>query len=117
MNATNNPYAVTPPTDTTLTQEGVAADSKAVGDAITTRYIAYIGNTGKTGTITYDMRGKKAGLYMVCFHRSNRMFLLFLNDENMLEPTEPSDYMSITGSKVTFQKLGWYDNGYLLKLA
>ena len=35
MNATNNPYAVTPPpTDTTLTQEGVAADAKAVGNAL-----------------------------------------------------------------------------------
>ena len=33
MNATNNPYAVTPP-DKTLTQEGVAADAKAVGDAL-----------------------------------------------------------------------------------
>lgn len=33
MDATNNPYAVTPPTDTTLTQEGVAADAKAVGVA------------------------------------------------------------------------------------
>lgn len=35
MSATNNPYAVTPPhTDTTLTQEGVAADAKAVGKAL-----------------------------------------------------------------------------------
>lgn len=35
MNATNNPYMLLPPpTDTTLTQEGVAADAKAVGDAL-----------------------------------------------------------------------------------
>lgn len=34
MNATNNPYAVTPPTDKTLTQEGVPADAKTVGDAL-----------------------------------------------------------------------------------
>lgn len=34
MNATNNPYAVTPPTDTTLSVEGVAADAKAVGEAL-----------------------------------------------------------------------------------
>ena len=33
MNATNNPYAVTPP-DKTLSVEGVAADSKAVGEAV-----------------------------------------------------------------------------------
>lgn len=29
MNATNNPYAVTPPPDTTLSVEGVAADALA----------------------------------------------------------------------------------------
>lgn len=34
MNATNNPYAVTTP-DKTLTQEGAAADAKAVGKALT----------------------------------------------------------------------------------
>lgn len=34
MNATNNPYAVTPPTDTTLSVEGMAAEAKAVGDAL-----------------------------------------------------------------------------------
>lgn len=34
MNVTNNPYAVTPPTDKTLTKEGVAADAKAAGDAL-----------------------------------------------------------------------------------
>lgn len=41
MNATNNPYAVTPhpTTDTTLTQEGVAADAKAVGTALTLKKI------------------------------------------------------------------------------
>lgn len=33
--ATNNPYAVTP-TDKTLTQEGVPADAKTVGDALST---------------------------------------------------------------------------------
>lgn len=33
MNAINNPYAVTPPPDKTITQEGVAADAKAVEDA------------------------------------------------------------------------------------
>lgn len=33
MNATNNPYAVAP-TDKTLSVEGVAADAKAVGDAL-----------------------------------------------------------------------------------
>lgn len=36
MNATNNPYMLSPPPDKTLTQEGVAADAKAVGDRLAT---------------------------------------------------------------------------------
>ena len=59
-----------PPTDKTLTQEGVAADAKAVGDALsarTIRYAGFIGSTGETDSATYDMSGKPSGLYMVCF--------------------------------------------------
>ena len=36
--AANNPYTVTPP-DKTLTQEGVAADAKAVGDALNNKNV------------------------------------------------------------------------------
>lgn len=40
MSATNNPYMLLPPpTDTTLTQEGAAADAKAVGKALTLKKI------------------------------------------------------------------------------
>jgi len=108
-----------PPTDKTLTQEGVAADAKAVGDALTARtirYAGFIGNTGETDSATYDMSGKPSGLYMVCFFRSNRICLLYMNDNNTLEWTADSDYMSITGNKVTFLKLNWYDAGNLFKL-
>lgn len=71
MNATNNPYMLLPPpTDTTLTQEGVAADAKVVGDELSTRTVKYsddVGGSGETTSVTYDMSGKAAGLYMACF--------------------------------------------------
>lgn len=117
--AVNNPYKQEAP-DKTLSIEGVAADSKAVGDAlapITTRYIGYIGYTGQTSDITYDMSGKSVGLYMACFYRSNRIYLLFMNSDNTLELPEGSDYMSIDGNKVTFKKLAWFDSGHLLRLS
>ena len=120
MNATNNPYAVTPPTDTTLTKEGVAADAKAVGDELSTRTVKYLGSvvdTGETNSATYDMSGKPGGLYMVCFFRSNLIFILFLKDDSTLEWTADSNAMTITGSKVTFKNLNWYDSGYLFRLA
>lgn len=120
MNATNNPYAVTPPTDTTLTQEGVAADAKVVGDELSTRTVKYFGriaDTGETNSATYDMNGKPGGLYMVCFFRSNKIFILFMKNDNALEWTGDSNAMTITGTKVTFKDLNWYDSGNLFRLA
>lgn len=119
MNATNNPYAVTPPTDTTLTKEGVAADAKAVGDALSTRTVKYsgdVGGSGETTSVTYDMSGKPVGLYMACFFRSNKICILSMKSDNTLEATEDSNAMTITGSKVTFKNLSWYDYGRLFRL-
>lgn len=65
MNATNNPYAVTPPTDTTLTKEGVAADAKAVGDKLNSQALkiktvtATTQGNGNIPTATVDMRSEK----------------------------------------------------------
>lgn len=53
---------------------------------------------------------------MVCFFRSNLIFILFLKDDSTLEWTADSNDMTITGSKVTFKNLNWYDTGHLFKL-
>ena len=115
--AVNNPYKQEAP-DKTLTQEGVAADAKAVGDALAPRTVMYVGNIGDSGEsdrVTYDMSGKPNGVYMACFFRTNRICLLYMNN-NTLEWTSATDYMSISGNKVTFLKLNWYDSGDLFKL-
>ena len=111
---------LSPPPDKTLSVEGVAADAKAVGDELSTRTVKYLGSvvdTGETNSATYDMSGKPGGLYMVCFFRSNLVFILFLRDDGTLEWTADSNAMTITGSKVAFKKLNWYDIGYLFRLA
>ena len=108
-----------PPTDTTLTQEGVAADAKAVGAALSTRTVKYLGSvvdTGETNNATYDMSGKPGGLYMVCFFRSSKFFALFMRDDGVLEWTADTSAMTITGTKVNFKNLNWYDSGYLFRL-
>ena len=72
MNATNNPYAVTPPTDTTLTQEGVAADAKAVGDALKAAELIVKHKSYSVNTDEYAQTSIRvpddciAALYFVC---------------------------------------------------
>lgn len=109
-----------PPTDSTLTQEGVAADAKAVGDELSTRTVKYFGriaDTGETNNTTYDMNGKPSGLYMVCFFRSSKFFALFMRDDGVLEWTADTNDMTITGTTVAFKNLNWYDGGDLFKLS
>ena len=111
---------LSPPPDKTLSVEGVAADAKAVGDELSTRTVKYLGSvvdTGETNSATYDMSGKPSGLYMVCFFRSSKFFALFMRDDGVLEWTADSNAMTITGNKVTFKNLNWYDSGYLFRLA
>lgn len=105
--------------DKTLSIEGVAADAKAVGDALSARtimYAGFIGNTDETNRVAYDMSGKPSGLYMVCFFRSNKIYILYMKDDNTLEWSSDSNAMTITGNKVTFKGLSWYDSGNLFKL-
>lgn len=89
MNATNNPYAVTPPpTDTTLTQEGVAADAKAVGKALTLKKI--------TQALTVDQ-------YNIAFFpypKDFKMALQYICSEALLVPQV--DY----GSGMNFRCFG-----------
>lgn len=89
MNATNNPYAVTPPTtDTTLTQEGAAADAKAVGKALTLKKI--------TQALTVDQ-------YNIAFFpypKDFKMALQYICSEALLVPQV--DY----GSGINFRCFG-----------
>lgn len=88
MNATNNPYAVTPPTDTTLTQEGAAADAKAVGKALTLKKI--------TKALTVDQ-------YNIAFFpypKDFKMALQYICSEALLVPQV--DY----GSGMNFRCFG-----------
>ena len=97
----------------------MAADAKAVGDALSARTVKYfgsVGDTGETNSLTYDMSGKPSGLYMVCFFRSNKIRMLYMRD-NGLEWTSDTSAMTITDSKVTFKDLNWYDTGALFRLA
>lgn len=87
MNATNNPYAVTPP-DTTLSVEGVAADAKAVGEALTLKKI--------TKAITVDQ-------YNIAFFpypKNFKMALQYICHEALLVPQV--DY----GSGINFRCFG-----------
>lgn len=95
MNATNNPYAVTPPPDKTLTQEGAAADAKAVGKALTLKKI--------TQALTVDQ-------YNIAFFpypKDFKMALQYICSEALLVPQV--DY----GSGINFRCFGNTNNNSL----
>lgn len=122
MNATNNPYAVTPPTDTTLTQEGVAADAKAVGDAVknvqtdVSKKLNHAGNIGychQTGTVNCDLSDLEVGNYLIIAPRSS--FVSAFN-KTTSGAAFKNDNMSVSGNTLTIKNLQWYTSVYAIKI-
>ena len=123
MNATNNPYAVTPsPTDTTLTQEGIAADAKAVGDAVKNvqtdvskklNRARYIGYGHQTGTVDCDLSDLEDGNYLIIAPRSS--FVSAFNKATS-GVTFKNDNMIVSGNTLTIKNLQWYTTVYAIKI-
>ena len=122
MNATNNPYAVTPHTDTTLTQEGVAADAKAVGNAVKNvqtdvskklNYAENIGYCHQTGTANCDLSSLEVGDYLIIAPRSSFVSAFSKTTSGV---AFKNDNMSVSGNTLTIQHLQWYTSVYAIKI-
>ena len=122
MNATNNPYAVTPPTDTTLSVEGVAADAKAVGDAVkniqteVSRKInraESIGYCHQKSTCDCDLSKLENGEYLLIAPHSS--FVSAFNVQTSGVSCDNSN-MSVSGKTLTVKNLQWYTSVYAIKI-
>lgn len=123
MNATNNPYAVTPPTDTTLSVEGVAADAKAVGDAVkniqteVSRKInraESIGYCHQTGTCNCNLSGLEEGNYLLIAPRSSLVSAFYITENGGIVVS--NDNISASGNTLTVKNLQWYTTVYAIKI-
>lgn len=122
MNATNNPYAVTPPTDTTLTQEGVAADAKAVGDAVADiktdisskiNLAENIGYCHQAGTCDCDLSNLENGEYLLIATRSGFISSFVVQDRGV---TAYGSNLSTNGKILTVKNLQWYTSIQAIKI-
>lgn len=125
MNATNNPYAVTPPhqTDTTLTQEGVAADAKAAGDAVKNaraevsqkiNFAVGIGYCHQNGTANCDLSDLEVGDYLIIAPRSSFVSAFNISEDGGIVVL--NDNISVSGKTLTVKNLQWYTSVYAIKI-
>lgn len=115
MNAINNPYAVTPPTDTTLTKEGVAADAKVVGDALNRKLSVgtNVGYSAESNSCDIDLSSLENGEYLLLAPRSSKISAI------LVETNGCSYYDSSitgTGKNLKWAVNQWYTSVYAIKI-
>ena len=108
--------------DTTLTQDGVAADAKVVGDAVADirtdvsskiNLAENIGYRHKTGTCDCDLSKLKEGEYLLIAPRSS--FVSAFKVETGGVVCHDSN-MSVSGKTLTIKNLQWYTSVHAVKI-
>lgn len=125
MNVTNNPYMLftPPPTDTTLTQEGVAADAKAVGDALNSKLEPVLASLSKDIDVSGILANAKDRILLILTVNggsssstvgnigilANHWGIWTLtNFDKRTREGDSTGYMSFSGSTLTVQQsFGW----------
>lgn len=120
--AVNNPYKREAP-DKTLTQEGVAADAKAVGNSVENiktdvsskiNLAENIGYCHQTNTCNCDLSGLENGDYLLIATRSGFISSFVVQDSGV---TAYGSNFSVSGKTLTIKNLQWYTAVYAIKIA
>lgn len=120
--AANNPYTATTP-DKTLTQEGVAADAKAAGDAVKNvragvsqkiNLAENIGYCHQTGTCNCNLSGLEEGNYLLIAPRSSLVSAFYITENGGIVVS--NDNISASGNTLTVKNLQWYTTVYAIKI-
>lgn len=112
--AANNPYKQEAP-DKTLTQEGVAADAKAVGDALNNKLGVgiTIGSTADSDTCDINLESLEAGEYLLIAPRASKISAVQVYNNDV---TYADSSITGTGKKLKWTINQWYTTAYAIKI-
>ena len=109
--------------DKTLTQESVAADAKAVGDAVADiktdisskiNLAESIGYCHQTGTCNCDLSELENGNYLLIAPRSSFISAFVVQTSGVVCS---NSNISVSGKTLTVKNLQWYTAVYAIKIA
>lgn len=110
----NNPYKQEAP-DKTLTQEGVSADAKAVGDALNNKLGVgkIIGSTADSNTCDINLESLEAGEYLLIAPRASKISTVQVYRDDVIYADSS---ITGTGKKLKWTVNQWYTTAYAIKI-
>ena len=112
--AVNNPYKQDAP-DKTLTQEGVAADAKSVGNALNHKLNVgrSIGSTAESDVCDIDLESLEVGEYLLIAPRASKISAVQVSSNDV---TYSDSSITGTGKKLKWTINQWYTDAYAIKI-
>lgn len=112
--AANNPYKQEAP-DKTLSIEGIAADAKAVGDALNRKLSVgtNVGYSAESNSCDIDLSSLEPGEYLLLASRSSKISAIQVTGNNCIYSDSS---ITGTGKNLKWVVNQWYTTVYAIKI-